>query len=78
MVEYLRMRKRKIDTFGGAPGARLRVFFPYDQPVRVLSLTGNLRPNKTAAPCECDWEMTDPDSGRSEWIPGWYVATLVR
>lgn len=56
-------------------GMQLRVFFPHDQPSRLLIPTGVTRPNTSSAPCRYDWELRDSSTGNVEWAPGWYVAS---
>lgn len=70
--------RQKLDDLGTELGSKLRVFFPWNTPPRVMETTGNSRPNASPAPCECDWEMRDDVTGMLEWIPGWYVATRTR
>lgn len=53
---------------------KLQVFFPHNQGARVMVATGETRPNTSRAPCESDWELKDPNTGQTEWVPGWYVA----
>lgn len=68
------MSRKPLDTVAER-GLKLRVFFPHNQGPRVLVPTGTTRPNTSPAPCEHDWELEDPSTGRAEWVPGWYVAS---
>jgi hypothetical protein len=73
------MGRRKLDDWGAeSEGIRLRVYFPGNGFPRVMVTTRSSRPTTSRAPCECDWELLDPDTGMREWVPGWYVATRVR
>lgn len=71
------MRRQKLEDLAER-GTKLRVFFPHDQEPRVLVVTGESKPNMSPAPCDCDWELRHEQTGLTEWVPGWYVASPTR
>lgn len=69
------MSRKSLDALNPGKGLRLQIFFPYDAPTRYLVTTGEHRESSGRA--IWDFQVRDELSGRTEWVPGWYVAAIV-
>ena len=70
------MNRKSIDALSPGRGLRLQIFFPHDRATRHLVTTGEQRDHEGKR-ASWDFEVRDELSGRTEWVPGWYVARIV-
>jgi hypothetical protein len=54
----------------------MRVFFPHNGPVKLMTATGDIRESTVSGPSGHEFLLRD-EAGIPEWVPGWYVASLV-
>lgn len=67
--------RTKLDALHVEQGFKYTVYYPWDTPPRVLRATGSSRLAKSPqGPSKFEWEFVDAASGKTAWLPGWYLA----
>ena len=74
-MEEMTLRK-SLDKLNPPGGIRLRIYYPYDTPPKVLTTTGSTRESEIIR-AKKDFEFREEMSGKLEWFPGWYIASAV-
>jgi hypothetical protein len=68
--------RQTLDTMAPEAGIRLRIYYPWDTPPKVMTTTGSTQQSSSSR-AKADYELREEMSGKTEWIPGWYIAAIV-
>jgi hypothetical protein len=74
-MEEMPLRKT-LDKMKPPGGVRLRIYYPYDTPPKVMTTTG-LSQECESPRAQGEYEFREEMSGKTEWGPGWYIASAV-
>lgn len=72
--------RMKLDLLKASTGSRVRVYYPWDTPPKILIATGDVRKvaKETPAPSNQEWEFYNTVTQMREWVPGWYIGTPLK